>query len=48
MNNKGQEGIHREEITTKIIKVELTPEEDLSIGDIIEETKIDTEVSQEK
>ena len=44
---KGQEGIHREEISTKTEEVEMTPEEDPSIEDIIEEIMTDKEAFQE-
>ena len=44
---KGQEEIHREEISTKTEEVEMTPEEDPSIEDIIEEIMTDKEAFQE-
>ena len=44
---KGQEETQREEISTKTEKVEMTPEEDPSIEDIIEEIMTDKEAFQE-
>ena len=44
---KGQEETHREEISTKTEEVEMTPEEDPSIEDIIEEIMTDKEAFQE-
>ena len=44
---KGQEEIHREEISTKTEEVKMTPEEDPSIEDIIEEIMTDKEAFQE-
>ena len=44
---KGQEEILKEEITTKTEEVGMTPEEDPSIEDIIEEIMTDKEAFQE-
>ena len=44
---KRQEEIHREEISIKIEEVEMTPEEDPSIEDIIEKIITDIEAFQE-
>ena len=44
---KGQEEIHREETSTKTEEAEMTPEEDPSIEDIIEEIMTDKEAFQE-
>ena len=44
---KGQEEIHREEISIKIEEVEMTPEEDPSIEDIIGKIVTDAEAFQE-
>ncbi len=44
---KGQVETHREEISTKTEEVEMTPEEDPSIEDIIEEIMTDKEAFQE-
>ena len=44
---KGQEEIHRKEISIKTEEVEMTPEEDPSIEDIIGEIMTDKEAFQE-